>query len=121
MWLALLFILIALALDYVAFKQTKGLFISIILIVVAVGCAAIAAPVATYTNPMHYPTQTITTGDMITTIQTYNVTQSPSTQSQSMIVILGESFILIQVGLAILIIGYLFWSDRKKGKERRNS
>lgn len=120
MWLAGLFIIIAIILDVIAFKS-KGNFASLVIIVLAFGCSVIALPFIGYNNPTVTSQVNITTPSGNILIPSYNQTYSPSPTTLGFSLQLGYGIVLIEFVLAVLTVGYLFFESGKKKKEKYNN
>lgn len=120
MLIAIFLIIMGWILAFFAFKS-KGTVIAMFLMVVAFGLSIIALPFITATNNLSYPSISISSPSGITTIAPYNVTNTLNNQTESYAFGLGEVNVLIQVGLLLLIIGYIFWNRKKEKIKKYNA
>lgn len=119
MWIGIFLIFVGFIVDAIALNA-RGKFVALIFIIVALGFAGVGLRMIPTTNPTQVPAVIITSPSGNTVIQAYNITQAPTNSTTGFAVAVAELNLIIQFGLVMLIIGYLFFERNEKKKKRMN-
>jgi hypothetical protein len=122
MWFGIVFIILGWLLTLLAFASLRGAVLAMIVMVIAIGLAAIGLYVLQVQNVTQYGGTTATSSKGISmSISSYSVTNAQNSQSQSLGLLLGEMDIIVETALTFLVVGYLFWGRRQERKKRYNA
>lgn len=114
MLIYLLFLAIAVILDYMA-NTARGTFVAFWLAVIAIGVLVIGLNFLVAHTYTAYPQQIITSSAGNTIIPALNITSTQTNATQSFAFLLGELLVFIQFAYMFLMLSYVF-SERKRKK-----
>ena len=118
MWIAVLLFIIAFILDFIGLVYKRGMLTSLIVIVIAFGCAGVGMAFIPTANPTVFSTVNIQTPSGNILIPQHNEPQNLAQPTLTFGLPLAYAILLVQFGLVVITIGYMFFENRKKERDK---